>query len=174
MEEIKNEECPMCNTKNLVLREDTNDIPHFGKVFIFSMTCSKCNYHMSDVECEGINDPSRYTFTIENEKDLNVKVIKSGTATVKIPQLRMDSRPGPASIGFISNMEGLLKKFEDILISERDSAEDNEARTAAKNLLKKIWKVKCGDIPLKIVIEDPNGNSAILSDKAIVEKMKVK
>lgn len=173
MEEIKNEVCPMCNTKNLVLREDTNDVPHFGKVFIFSMTCTNCKYHMSDVESESMHDPGRYTFTIENEKDLNVKVIKSSTATVKIPQLKMDSRPGPASIGFISNMEGLLKKFEDILISERDSAEDDETKTTAKNLLKKIWKVKCGDIPLKIVMEDPNGNSAILSDKAVVEKIKV-
>ncbi|MBS3155017.1 ZPR1 zinc finger domain-containing protein [Candidatus Woesearchaeota archaeon] len=174
MEEIKNEECPMCRTKSLTLREDTNNVPHFGKVFIFSMTCSNCNYHVADVEAEDVHEPSRYTFTIENEKDLNTKVIKSSTATVNIPQLKMDSKPGPASIGFISNMEGLLKKFEDILASERDSAEDDEAKTKAKNLLKKIWKVKCGDIPLKIVIEDPNGNSAILSDKAVVEKLKVK
>lgn len=174
MEEIKNEECPMCRTKNLTLMEDAKNIPHFGNVFIFSMTCSNCKYHMSDVESEQVHEPSRYIFTIENEKDLNIKVIKSSTATVSIPQLRMDSRPGPASIGFISNMEGLLKKFEDIIISERDAAEDDETRTAAKNLLKKIWKVKCGDIPLKIVIEDPTGNSAILSDKATVEKIKVK
>lgn len=174
MEEIKNEECPMCRTKNLTLMEDANVIPHFGRVFIFSMTCSNCKYHMADVESEEAHEPSRYSFTIENEKDLNVKVIKSSTATVKIPQLKMDSRPGPASVGYISNVEGLLKKFEEIITAERDSAEDNETKTTAKNLLKKIWKVKCGDIPLKIIVEDPNGNSAILSDKAVVEKIKVK
>ena len=32
--------------------------------------------------------------------------------------------------------------------------------------MKKIWKVKCGEEKLKIIIEDPSGNSGILSDKA--------
>lgn len=164
----------MCHTKNLVLSEEEKDVPHFGKVFLFSMNCSNCKYSVSDVECAEVHEPSRYIFTIESEKDLNTKVVKSSTAMVKIPQLKMDMSPGPASIGFISNMEGLLKKFEDILVNERDNSEDDESRKEAKNLLKKIWKVKCGDVPLKIVIEDPNGNSAILSDKAVVEKLKVK
>jgi len=42
----------------------------------------------------------------------------------------------------------------------------------AKNLLKKLWKVELGDEKLKIVIEDPSGNSAIISDKAVSEKLK--
>jgi len=33
---------------------------------------------------------------------------------------------------------------------------------------------QCGDIPVKIVLEDPTGNSAIISEKAVVEKLKVK
>jgi len=174
MDQIKNEMCPVCHTKNLVLSEEEKEVPHFGKVFLFSMNCSNCKYSVSDVECADVHEPSKYTFTIENEKDLNIRVVKSSTASVKLPQLRMDMTPGPASIGFISNIEGLLKKFEDILVNERDNAEDDETRHEAKNLLKKIWKVKCGDVPLKVIIEDPNGNSAILSEKAVVEKLKVK
>ena len=45
-------------------------------------------------------------------------------------------------------------------------------KKAAKNLLKKIWKVECGEQEMKVVIEDPTGNSAIISDKAIVTKLK--
>jgi C4-type Zn-finger protein len=40
--------------------------------------------------------------------------------------------------------------------------------------LKKLWKVECGDLPLKIVIEDPTGNSGIISEKTKIEKLKVK
>lgn len=174
MEELKNQDCPICHKKTLVLREDEQDVPHFGKVYLFSMTCSNCNYNVSDVECEEVKEPSRITFTVENTKDLNVKVIKSSNAYIKIPQLRMDSKPGPASIGFISNMEGLITRFEDILKTQKEDSEDGETRKKAKNLLKKIWKVKCGNEPLKIIIEDPSGNSAILSDKAKVEKLKIK
>ena len=43
-----------------------------------------------------------------------------------------------------------------------------------KNLLKRMWKIKLGDIPTKLILEDPSGNSAIISDKAKVEKLKVK
>ena len=42
----------------------------------------------------------------------------------------------------------------------------------SKNLLKKLWKVENGEQELKIVIEDPSGNSAIISEKAEVSKLK--
>ena len=111
---------------------------------------------------------------IENKKDLDVKIVKSSDATVKIPQMRMDMQPGPASQGFFTNVEGLLMKFKKIVEDERDSSEDQDVKKSAKNLLKKLWKVELGEMPLKIVIEDPSGNSGILSDKTVKEKLKVK
>jgi zinc finger protein len=80
--------------------------------------------------------------------------------------------PGPASIGFISNIEGILSRFEKIIEDEYKDSEDDETKKHAKNLLKKIRKVKFGDVPLKIIIEDPSGNSAIISQKAKIEKIK--
>ena len=68
----------------------------------------------------------------------------------------------------------MLDRVKKIIESERDSSEDDDVKKNAKNLLKKIWKVKLGDLPLKIIIEDESGNSAIISDKAKVEKLKVK
>jgi C4-type Zn-finger protein len=40
--------------------------------------------------------------------------------------------------------------------------------------LKKIWNAKCGEAELTIIIEDPSGNSAIISEKAVVEPFKGK
>ena len=42
MEELKNQECPMCRKKEMALMEDVKEIAHFGKCFIMSMTCGNC------------------------------------------------------------------------------------------------------------------------------------
>ncbi len=172
MEKLEKQKCIFCHEDKLTLMQDELDIPYFGKVFVFSMKCEGCNFSKSDVEAAQIREPSKITFTVENKKDLNVRVVKSSSASIKIPGLKIDSRPGPASEGFVSNIEGLLERFKKILESARDNSEEEEDKKAVKNLLKKLWRVECGDEPLKIIIEDPTGNSGIISDKTIVEKVK--
>ena len=173
MEKLDNQPCPFCNEKKLTLTEDTMEVPYFGRVYLFSMKCTGCSFFKADVEAEEQKEPCKVTFTVENEKDMSVRVVKSSNATVKIPQMKMDVTPGPASIGYVSNVEGLLDRFVDVIKSEQNIAEEDDEKRRCKILLKKIWRVKNGDDPLKIIIEDPSGNSAIISDKAKVEKLKV-
>ena len=172
MDKIEKETCPVCLKKTLVLTEDEMDIPYFGKTYIFAMKCSECGYGQSDVEAEEQKDPCRIEFTVENKKDLAVRVVKSSEGSVKIPQLKMSVDPGVASEGYVSNVEGLLERFKKILESERDNADDEDVRKKAKNLLKKLWKIELGEEKVKIIIEDPSGNSAIISEKAIVSRLK--
>ncbi len=172
MEELKNQPCPGCGKKELTLREEEKDIPYFGNTFILSMHCNSCGFSKTDIESAEQKDPVRIVFTTESEEDMKVRIVKSSNALVKIPQMRMSMEPGEASEAFISNIEGLLNKFEKVLESQRDGTDDNAVRKKAKNLLKKLWKVKLGDVPLKIIIEDKSGNSAIISDKAEVSKLK--
>jgi zinc finger protein len=172
MDELKGQPCPICGKKELTLREEERDIPYFGLCFLFSMSCGACDFSKADIEASEKKDPVKITFNIEDVKDLNARVIKSSNALVKISQLKMSMEPGENSEGFISNIEGLLGKFENVLKGQRDSTDDPTIRKKAKNLLKKIWKVKCGDVPLKVVIEDKTGNSAIISDKTKMDKLK--
>ncbi len=174
MEKIEGEACPVCGKKTLTLTEDELDIPFFGKTAAFGMNCKSCGFNKSDVEAIEPKEPVKVTFTTESDKDMKVRIVKSSEASVKIPQMRMSMDPGPGSIGFVTNIEGLLGKFKKIIEEQRDLAEDPAVKKSAKNLLKKLWKVECGDVPLKIVIEDPSGNSAIISEKAKIEKLKVK
>jgi zinc finger protein len=174
MEKLDKQQCPICMTKNLTLTQDEMDIPFFGRTYVFNMHCSSCHYNKSDVECEDMKDPSRITFEVSSEEDMKVRVVKSGEATIKIPALKISVEGGPNGEGYVSNIEGILDRFKKIIETERDTAEDEDIKKSAKNLLKKMWKVKMGDIPVKIIIEDPTGNSAIISKKAVVEKLKVK
>lgn len=174
MEKLENQPCPFCREKKLTLTEDETEIPFFGKAYLFSMHCNGCDFNKADVEAAEQRDPVKVTFEVANEKDMAVRVVKSSYAAVKVPQLKMEMTPGPASIGFVSNVEGILDRFKDVIESEKEVAEEDEEKKRCKNFLKKIWKVKCGDIHVKIIIEDPSGNSAIISEKAVVEKLKVK
>jgi zinc finger protein len=171
-ETINNETCPVCFAKALTLSEEEIDIPFFGKTFVFSMSCKSCGFNKSDVEAAEMKEPCIITFTIEKEEDMNVRVVKSSEATLKFPQLRLSVTPGPASDGYVSNIEGILNRFEKVIEDERDNAEENDVKTTAKNLLKKIRKIKWGEIPTKLIIEDPSGNSAIISEKAVLKKIK--
>ena len=172
MEVIEKEKCPFCGKDTLTLREDQQDIPYFGKIFLFSMECSSCHVNKSDVESAEQKDPTRYTLTVTSENDMKIRVIKSSSATIKLPQLKLSVTPGPASEGYVSNVEGVINRFYEVIEKERDNSEDESDKIKAKNLLKKLRKVTYGDTETKLIIEDPSGNSAIISEKAVVEKLK--
>lgn len=168
IEQLREQFCPICKQKTLTLTEAEKEVPYFGKVYLFSMSCSNCNYHKADVECVDKHDPCRYTFEVNSEEDMKVRVVKSSEATVKIPHITTIT-PGPASNGYITNIEGILNRVKKEIEVIRDTAEDEEDRKKAKNLLKKIINITWGRQNQKIIIEDPSGNSAIISDKAIRE-----
>lgn len=174
MEKLDKQKCPICLTDNLTLTEDEMGIPFFGKTYLFNMHCSNCNYNKSDVESEEQKDPVKITFEVNSEDDMKVRVVKSGEASIKITQLGVSIEGGPNGEGYVSNIEGVLDRFKKIIEDERDVAEEDDVKKLAKNLLKKLWKVKMGDINVKIIVEDPSGNSAIISKKAVVEALKVK
>jgi zinc finger protein len=170
MNELKGELCPVCNEKKLVLREEELNVPYFGKLYVLSMECAGCGYRKSDIEPAEKKEPCRYTFELETDKDLDVKVIKSGDATVKIPQI-MTIDPGVVADGYVTNIEGLLDRVKKMIESSVDGEEDEEMVKKAKVLIKKLSRALAGQEKLKIIIEDPTGHSAILSDKAVKTKL---
>lgn len=168
--ELPGQECPMCKTKNLTLIELSKEIPYFGQVYIFSMSCSNCNYHKADVEPAETHEPMKQEILIDNEEALKIRVVKSSTATIKIPRI-MSIESGPGSNGYVTNIEGILNRVKTMLEKARDDAEDNEDRKKVKNMLKKIMDVMWGRGSIKLIIEDPSGNSAIISEKATKSKL---
>ncbi len=167
VEVLENQPCPFCHTNNLVLRQAEREIPYFGKVYLFSMTCTNCKYHKADLELENSTEkPVKYTFEVSSEDDLKVRVIKSSYATVKIPHVG-SIEPGPAANGYITNIEGVINRIKTQVENIRDNSDDPSEKKKAKNIIKKLQRVLWGQEKLKIIIDDPTGNSAIISDKAI-------
>ena len=77
IDKIEGETCPICGKKTLTLMEEESEIPYFGKVFVFSMSCSSCKYHKADLEAAEKHDPMRFTLEVDSEDDMNIRIVKS-------------------------------------------------------------------------------------------------
>jgi len=168
---VKGQPCPMCHKKTLTLMEEAMEVPYFGKCYLFSMNCSNCKFHKADIEAEEKKEPCRYTIDISSEKDMKIRIVKSSEANIKIPHM-ITIESGPGSEGYITNIEGILNRIKQKIESTRDNEEDPSLKKKAKNMLKKLTKSMWGQEKLKIIIEDPSGNSAIVSEKAVKAKLK--
>ena len=180
MDELKNQECPVCHKKTATLIEDQRNFPKF-QCFLFSISCSSCNYHKSDIELEPKKEniecskkisnirselepkqQKKQTIEIKDSKQLKTQIAKSSEAIIKIPQIKLTIKPDVSANGYITTISGLISKYKKELEQERDSADSTEDRKKAKNQLKKLWKVEWGDVPIKVNLEDKSGNSAII------------
>ena len=172
-EDFEHQPCPLCNEKTLILTERDTEVPYFGKVYMFSMTCNNCKYHKADIEATERKEPVKYEFEISSEEDMKVRVVKSSEATVKLPHIASIT-PGPAAQGYVTNVEGILNRVKYQIEVAKDVEEDEDGKKKAKNLLKKLLNITWGKEKQKLIIEDPSGNSAIISDKAVKSAFKVK
>ncbi len=134
------------------------------------MECEGCGARKADVEPAERKEPCKYTLEVESEEDLNIKVVKSGEATLKIPHV-ITIESGPASEGYVTNVEGVLERVKKIIESSADSDDEDGSKDKARSLIKKLNKALVGREKIKIILEDPSGNSAIISDKAQKSKM---
>jgi zinc finger protein len=86
-----------------------------------------------------------------------------------VPELGVDVEPGPASESYISNVEGVLARISGIVaFATRTACEAGDAERTSKGeeILENIRLALRGQFHLTFVIEDPLGNSAIVSEKA--------
>jgi zinc finger protein len=181
METITGETCPFCNEKTLTLSEDDVDVPFFGMCYIFSMNCSSCKYNKADIEAEEEKPPAKHEFVVNGDEDLKVRVIRSSEGLIKIGTLG-SIEPGESAEGFISNTEGVLNRFKKVVEMQRLTPEQAEEATEeevamsdkARDVIKKLNRILMGSDKITISIEDPTGNSAIISDKTKITPLKVK
>jgi zinc finger protein len=167
---LKEQECPICHQKTLELTEAETEIPFFGKAYIFSMNCTACNFHKADIESNEEREPTKYVIEIDSEADMKIRVVRSSQATIKVPHI-ITITPGPASNGYVTNIEGILERIKNQIQTASDGEEDEDVKKKARTMIKKLNRVICGQEKLKITIEDPSGNSAIISDKAVKSKL---
>jgi zinc finger protein len=153
--------CPVCKIEGcLEIKTKIEEIPYFGEVMESTASCGECGYKHSDLICLEQKDPVKYTLKVDKNR-MNVRVVKSQSATITIPELGLKVEPGPQSEGYVSNMEGVLNRFEKAVQTALSWAEDESSRKTAVEILEEIEKIKTGHKTITMVMEDPFGHSLI-------------
>ncbi|MCZ7400270.1 MAG: ZPR1 zinc finger domain-containing protein [Candidatus Methanoperedens sp.] len=160
--------CPLCH-KELLTNWVPDNIPFFGEVMHITSLC-ECGFRYSDTLILAQRKPVRYELKIKNQDDLDARVVRSTSGTIRIPELGVNIEPGPASESFVSNIEGVLDRVEEILGMVTRWGEQEKTERALE-LLSILEKIKAGEYEITVIIEDPLGNSAIIAENATKKEL---
>jgi len=89
------------------------DIPYFKEVVIMSTTCEACGYRNNEVKAGGAITSKGKTITLNvlKKEDLSRDVLKSETASVDIPEIKLHMATGTLG-GRFTTIEGLLTNIK--------------------------------------------------------------
>lgn len=165
------EKCPVCGSGTLETNIVEENVEFFGRMLLVTTYCSNCGFRHNDVIMVDQREPVRIKFTASGEEDLKVRVIRSSHASIRIPEIGVSIDPVTSGESFVSNVEGVLLRVINIMSQLlRDS--EGEKREDLLERLKKIGRMRNGLEKFTIIIEDPSGNSAIVSERAEVDRGK--
>ena len=174
--------CPVCaSTGNVKMIAHIDEIPYFGEHTQVTIMCHDCGWRQTDfIPAEG-KKAGGWTMVIEDEEQLRARVVRSSSCTVCIPELDLEVNPGTSSTGYVSNVEGVLNRFQEIInMVERDlsnqfvAAEGQEREEVMERLatlqhmtltLSNLGGADADSITLELL--DPHGHSMILHPSAV-------
>ena len=108
---------------------------------------------------------------------MRARVIRSSTCTIKLVELDLEVNPGSASTGYVSNVEGVIDRFMDVIIMvTRQAYVDDSEMSNIKKLQEMhttLLELKEDPIPNTVTLEllDPNGHSQIIHEDATLREL---
>ncbi len=158
--------CPMCGARTLTMRSLRLDIPYFGDALQTTVLCAECGFRHADVILTKEGKPTRHTLRVRSSADLTARVVRSGSCTVRLPELKAIMEPGQASEAFVSNAEGVLRRFREVFGFLVRNADTAAQRAKAESALATLDRMIAGLASFTLILDDPFGNSTILHEDA--------
>ncbi|XP_024540130.1 zinc finger protein ZPR1 [Selaginella moellendorffii] len=162
--------CMSCG-ENGTTRLLLTTIPHFREIVLMAFECPHCNERNNEVQFAGQLQPQGCRFTLSvpqhDLKALNRQVVKSDSATIKVPELDFEVPP-EAQRGVLSTVEGVLLKAGDDLERLQEERRKVDPHTAASidAFILKLRAYARGEQAFTFSLEDPSGNSFIENPNA--------
>ena len=165
--------CPQCLKDDaLSMLAMSSEIPYFGEHTQITVICESCGWKHTDFIPSDGEKPGYSSLVVDNSEKCSARVVRSSSGTIRIPQLELEVSPGGSSSGFVSNVEGVIKRFEDAVGSIlRGNADDEKIVQASLELLESLRKMKSGSSHFLIELLDPRGRSQIIHNDAIVRDL---
>tara|TARA_B100000927_G_C16423578_1_gene452427 strand:+ start:150 stop:731 length:582 start_codon:yes stop_codon:yes gene_type:complete len=165
--------CPQCLKDDaLTMLAMSSEIPYFGEHTQITVICESCGWKHTDFIPSDGEKPGYSSLVVDNSEKCSARVVRSSSGTIRIPQLELEVSPGGSSSGFVSNVEGVIKRFEDAVGSIlRGNADDEKIVQASLELLESLRKMKSGSSHFLIELLDPRGRSQIIHNDAIIRDL---
>ncbi|XP_014323809.1 zinc finger protein ZPR1 isoform X2 [Myotis lucifugus] len=139
-------------------------IPFFREVIVSSFSCEHCGWNNTEVQSAGrIQDQGvRYTLTVRAAEDMNREVVKTDSATTRIPELDFEI-PAFSQKGALTTVEGLISRAISGLEQDQPTRRANEEAVAERldEFIVKLKELKQVASPFTLIIDDPSGNSFV-------------
>jgi len=172
VESVVEQDCPVCSKEgSLRMIAHSSEIPYFGEHTQITMVCGDCGWKVTDFIPADGKKPGAWSLVIDSEDHMSTRVVRSSSCTIRIGELGLEVSPGGSSTGYVSNIEGVMSRFEEAIgtirrQAERDS-EDGEILSRCDDMMASIDSVKSGEMSVTLELLDPVGHSQILHDDAI-------
>lgn len=82
--------------------------------------------------------------------------------------------PGPQAEAFVSNVEGVLRKFLDVIEGQEAVADSSSARASLAQVHRRLRRMIDGQESFTFILEDPTGNSDVVHDGVVREVLSQK
>ena len=166
--------CPICGVEGMLkMSTHIDEIPYFGEHTQITILCDACGWRQTDfIPAEG-KKPSGWSLVISKPEHISARVIRSSSCTVRLVELDLEVKPGTSSTGYVSNIEGVIDRFMDVIIMvTRQAYTDDEDMKTIKRLQEMhttLLELKEDPVPNAITLEllDPHGHSQILHSDAV-------
>ena len=171
MESKIEQPCPVRHSNSgLTMIAHTTEIPYFGEHTQLTVVCDACGWKHTDfIPAEG-KKPGSWSLQIDSSDHMSTRIVRSGACTVRLVELELEASPGGASTGYVSNIEGVLTRFEDVIGTLMIEADDDEMEKCAE-LLAELALVREGKYSIELQLLDPLGHSQILHENAIPREL---
>ncbi|CAJ1939679.1 unnamed protein product, partial [Sphenostylis stenocarpa] len=142
-----------CETRMFV-----TNIPYFQEVIVMASTCDACGYRNSELKPGGRipEKGKKITLSVKNVNDLSRDVIKSDTASVKVPELDLELASGTLG-GIVTTVEGLERVHG---FTFGDSLEENR-RSKWIDFKARLNKLLSLEEPWTLILDDALANSFV-------------
>ncbi|OWM74707.1 hypothetical protein CDL15_Pgr004670 [Punica granatum] len=152
-------DAPLYQVESLCMRCGEN-------VLLSAFECPHCGERNNEVQFAGEIQPRGCCYQLQvpsgDQKVLDRQVVKSESATIKIPELDFEIPP-EAQRGSLSTVEGILVRAIDGLQALQDERKkvDHQTAEAIDRFLEKLRACATGVSSFTFILDDPAGNSFI-------------
>ena len=178
--------CPICQQKGEVyMIAHIDEIPYFGEHTQVTVMCHSCGWKQTDfIPAEG-QKAGCWSLLLVNPNQLKSRVVRSSSCTIRIPELDLQVNPGSNATGYVSNVEGVLNRFVEVInmvlrdlqndvsskLTEDQGIDLSQTVAEIRQLEEIITQLTTIDgensNPFTLELLDPHGHSMIMDDGAI-------